>query len=168
VKRKVWNVVNDISIRLTTSKEVTNEIRKLASSTGSEEDEINGIVRGDRVFLAKKKGKTLGFISLRVMRENISLEISGLAVEQRERRRGLASLLLKRAEKFARDNKFQKLTVVTGNDNIPALTLYQKRGFKITEVRLGTMIAHHGGKEILGWERIPVRDEIILDKDLSP
>jgi hypothetical protein len=29
------------------------------------------------------------------------------------------------------------------------------------------MTAHHGGKELLGWRNIPVRDEITLEKNMT-
>jgi hypothetical protein len=59
----------------------------------------------------------------------------------------------------------KRLVVRTSNDNIPALLLYQKNGFRITEIRIGVMVEHHGA-EIPGWEGIPVRDEVILEKSL--
>lgn len=143
------------------------EIRNLAAIAGAEEDEIDDMIEGDRVFVARKKRIIVGFISVRYRTEEKCFEISGLAVDERERRRGLATLLLKHAEGFARDKTVDKLTTKTNNDNIPALALYQKAGFKITEVRIGALIAHHKGKEIQGWSKIPVRDEIVLEKNLS-
>jgi ribosomal protein S18 acetylase RimI-like enzyme len=159
-------VDSGVSIDLAKTEEETAQVRLLASSMGSEEDEIDVMIRDDRVFLAKKEGKTTGFIALRRTKKEEQLEISGLALNGNVRRGGLASLLLKRAEKYADKHKAQKLIVRTSNDNIPALGLYQKNGFTIIEVKLGAMIEHHGGEEILGWEGIPVRDEIVLEKKL--
>jgi ribosomal protein S18 acetylase RimI-like enzyme len=52
--------------------------------------------------------------------------------------------------------------VVTSNDDLPALALYQRYGFRITEVLPGRIAEHHGG-EIPGFAGIPVRDEIRLE-----
>jgi ribosomal protein S18 acetylase RimI-like enzyme len=156
----------EITIEPSRTEEQTDEIRELALSTGMEEDEIDVMISDDKVFLAKKEGNTAGFIALRRTKKEEHLEISGLALNENVRRGGFASLLLKRAEKYADEHKVQRLIVRTSNDNVPALGLYQKNGFTIREVKLGAMIEHHGGKEIPGWEGIPVRDEIVLEKKL--
>lgn len=54
-----------------------------------------------------------------------------------------------------------QLLVVTSNDDLPALALYQRYGFRITEVIPGHIAQHHG-TEFPGFAGIPVRDEIRL------
>ncbi|HSR30557.1 MAG TPA: GNAT family N-acetyltransferase [Anaerolineae bacterium] len=54
-----------------------------------------------------------------------------------------------------------QLLVVTSNDDLPALALYQRYGFRITEVIPGRIAQHHGA-EFPGFAGIPVRDEIRL------
>jgi ribosomal protein S18 acetylase RimI-like enzyme len=130
-----------------------------------EEDEINEMIEKDQVLLLKGKEGTAGFIALRHKKGALSIEITGLAIREDQRGKGLAKSLLKHAEKLAREQEIRQLIVRTSNDNIPALALYQEAGYKIKKVKLGCMIAHHGGKEILGWKNIPVRDEIILEKN---
>ena len=67
------------------------------------------------------------------------------AVREEAGRRGLARLL-----------------VVTTNDDLPALALYQRYGFRIVEVLPGRVAADHGGA-FAGFAGIPVRDEIRLE-----
>jgi GNAT superfamily N-acetyltransferase len=93
--------------------------------------------------------------------------VSGLAINEMERRKGTASALLAHAEEVALSMNARRLFIKTSNDNIPALALYQKNGFRITEIKIGAMVEHHGG-ELPGWEDIPVRDEITLEKPLPP
>jgi ribosomal protein S18 acetylase RimI-like enzyme len=155
-----------IDIRSISGKEETGEVSKLASATGSEEPEIEEMISRDKIFVAKRKGKTIGYIALKTRKEENTMEISGLATMEDERGKGIAHLLIKHAEKTARSMKAKKLVVRTSNDNIPALALYQENGFKISEVRLGALVQHHGGKEVAGWKEIPVRDEVILEKPL--
>jgi hypothetical protein len=56
--------------------------------------------------------------------------------------------------------------VATSNDDLPALYVYQREGFVITEVAAGAILAHHGREE-LGFASIPVRDEIRLELALT-
>ena len=144
-----------------------DEVRGLASSTGMEEDEIDEMMKEDKVFLATKEESIIGFVALRSKKSPKYLEVVGLAIVEDQRRSGYASLLLKHAEGFAHECRSEQLIVRTSNDNIPALAFYQERGFKIRKVELGSMVTHHGGKEILGWKRIPVRDQVILEKNIA-
>lgn len=55
-----------------------------------------------------------------------------------------------------------RVLVVTSNDDLPALAIYQLYGFRITRVIPGQIARHHGG-ELPGFAGIPVRDEIRLE-----
>ena len=59
-----------------------------------------------------------------------------------------------------------KLLVVTSNDDLPALALYQRYGFRIRKVIPGRIAQEHGG-ELTGFSGIPVRDEIRLAYKLA-
>ena len=59
-----------------------------------------------------------------------------------------------------------RLLVVTSNDDLPALALYQRYGFRIIEVIPGRLAQHHGA-ELAGFAGIPVRDEIRLEVQLE-
>jgi len=59
-----------------------------------------------------------------------------------------------------------KLLVVTSNDDLPALALYQRYGFRIREVIPGRIAQEHGG-ELPGFFGIPVRDEIRLAYEMD-
>jgi hypothetical protein len=56
--------------------------------------------------------------------------------------------------------------VTTTNDNLPALYFYQRRGYRITGLVPGSVLAHTGG-ELVGFAGIPVRDEVQLEKLLA-
>jgi len=56
-----------------------------------------------------------------------------------------------------------RLVVSTTNDDLLALYLYQRFGFRVTEVLPGRLVEHHGGEES-GFAGIPVRDEIRLER----
>jgi ribosomal protein S18 acetylase RimI-like enzyme len=156
---------NDLVIKLVGDQKEIDDLKKLASMTGSEEEEIAEMIRCDKIYLAQRQGITIGFVALRSLKKRKVAEISGLAVAEGEKRKGIASLLVKHAEDIARTMKVDRLVVRTSNDNIPALALYQKHGFRMTEVKLGVLVEHHGA-ETSGWGGIPVRDEVTLEKSL--
>jgi GNAT superfamily N-acetyltransferase len=155
-----------VTITLTSKENEAREVARLASSTGSEEHEIEEMISNDRIFTANRKGRTIAFIAMKTTKEKNTIEINGLATNEHERRKGIAKLLINHAEKEARSMNANKLTVRTSNDNIPALALYLQKGFKIVGVRLGALVDHHGGRKIKGWHDIPVRDEFTLEKSL--
>ena len=59
----------------------------------------------------------------------------------------------------------KRIIVATTNDNLPSLGLYQRLGFTITDILIDKLVEHHGGVE-LGFDGIPVRDEIQLELQL--
>jgi ribosomal protein S18 acetylase RimI-like enzyme len=71
------------------------------------------------------------------------------AVREEAKRRGLARIL-----------------VATTNDDLPALALYQRYGFRITELVTGRVAEEHG-VDLAGFAGIPVRDEVRLEFELS-
>ncbi len=156
---------DDIIIKLVEGHREIEEVRKLALTTGAEEHEINEMIKGDRVYVMQKHRSMVGFLALGVLDEKNVVEITGLAVKETERRKGLASILLRHGVEAASSMNARRVCARTSNDNIPSLALYQKNGFRITEIGIGAMIEHHGG-ELRGWEDIPVRDEITLEKPL--
>lgn len=66
------------------------------------------------------------------------LYVMDLAIRKSARRMGLASRLLDFIEDYARDEKYKELYMHVEKSNIPALSLYQKRGFAIIESSLIT------------------------------
>lgn len=58
-----------------------------------------------------------------------------------------------------------RILVVTSNDDLPALALYQRYGFRISGALPGRVTEHHAREEV-GFAGIPVRDEIRLAYDI--
>lgn len=59
-----------------------------------------------------------------------------------------------------------RVIVATSNDDLPALSLYQRNGFCITGIIPGQIAQHHGG-ELPGFSGIPIRDEFQLEYRLA-
>ena len=63
-----------------------------------------------------------------------------------------------------------RLRVMTTNDNLPALRLYQRTGFRLVELRPGAVDQARSRKPSIpktGHEGIPIRDELDLVLDLG-
>jgi GNAT superfamily N-acetyltransferase len=83
---------------------------------------------------------------------------------------GGGTSLVRAVERVALDAGCARLFVITTNDNVDALRFYQRRGFRLAELRPGAVDRSRatGKPEIpaVGEYGIPLRDELVLDKPL--
>lgn len=84
--------------------------------------------------------------------------------------RGIASLLLEAAATAAREQGARRMRLTTTNDNLRALALYQKRGWKLIALHRG-MIDRYRERvpaiPLIGLNGIPLHDEIELELQLG-
>lgn len=83
---------------------------------------------------------------------------------------GIGTELLDKVEVVARSVGCSRLWAITTNDNIDAQRFFQKRGFVISEVRLGSMAKIRLLKPNIpldGCYGIPIRDEIEFERPLN-
>ncbi len=116
-------------------------------------------------IVAERDKKIIGFIYYTLFQKNAVL-IVALGVLPEYHGCGIGNALVAQVEKFAREQKRQRLLVVTTNDNLPALAFYQRAGFQLFEVAPDTVAEKLGGIQ-LGVANIPIRDELRLQKQLS-
>ncbi len=86
------------------------------------------------------------------------------------KRLGVGESLLHRLEADAKANACKKISCVIGNDNLNALRFLQKRGFYLSELRVGAIAERRKHTPTIpqkGEHGIPLRDELILTKELS-
>jgi len=84
---------------------------------------------------------------------------------------GVGTMLLEKVESVAREAGCTRLWTITTNDRLDAQRFFQKRGFFLSEVRLGTMAKIRLLKPNvarIGDYGIPIRDEIEFEKILPP
>lgn len=74
-----------------------------------------------------------GFVALKI-NENL-VDIQLLAVDPLFRGKGIGSLLLNDSKKYALNKGFKNITVTTQLNNIPAMSLYEKNNFSITNIK---------------------------------
>lgn len=115
-------------------------------------------------LLAHNDENVAGVLSYAPEGDRVNLVMLNVHPEYQGRR--TARSLLSAAEAKARAHGCSRLVVATSNDDLPALYLYQRWGFVITEVKPGAILAHHGREEP-GFAGIPVRDEMRLERRLT-
>jgi ribosomal protein S18 acetylase RimI-like enzyme len=82
---------------------------------------------------------------------------------------GVGSRLLDAVAAAARGAGARRLIVMSTNDNLRALRLYQRAGFRLTELRPGAVDESRIVKPsipVVGHDGIPIRDELDLMLDL--
>jgi GNAT superfamily N-acetyltransferase len=95
-----------------------------------------------------------------------AIHILALATDPMWQRAGVGGHLVAEVELMARRDGRPRLVVTIGNDNIPALYFFQRRGFRISAVVPDSMAPHAGAEPAAGFAGIPVLDEIQLAKQL--
>ncbi len=93
-------------------------------------------------------------------------EFACLGVSAAVRRTGVGSMLVEAVTDAARCAGLDRLWLATTNDNLGALALYQRCGFRITRVVVGGVDHARELKPsipVVGAHRIPVHDELILE-----
>src|SRR5262249_58646034 len=88
-----------------------------------------------------------------------ALHIVALATDRMWQRSGVGGHLLAEAELLARRLGLPRIVVATTNDNLPALYFYQRRGYRMTEIVVNSVV-QHTGQQVAGFGGIPVSDEV--------
>ena len=117
-------------------------------------------------LVAERDGQIVGVLTYVV--DGRACEI--LTLHADERRNGVGTVLIEKLKCVARDAGCTRLWVITTNDNVDALRFYQRRGFRLAELRAGAVDDSRARLKpeipAIGDHGIPLRDEIELEQDL--
>lgn len=98
-------------------------------------------------------------------------EVRVLAVAFGVRGRGVGRALMDAAAAALRGGGLRRAWLVTTNDNLAAIALYQKAGWRLTALRAGalaeTRLTLKPAIPEIGEHGIPLRDELELELDLE-
>lgn len=136
----------------------------IAELWGSEMQAVHGdLLRPAELpgFLAEQAGRIAGLLTFRT--EGGALEI--VTLNAIDRRMGIGTLLIEAAVVQARRSGCHRVWLTTTNDNVDALRFYQRRGFRLAELRPGAVDRARVNKPAIprtGDYGIPLRDEIDL------
>jgi ribosomal protein S18 acetylase RimI-like enzyme len=112
-------------------------------------------------FIAERAGRLAGLLTYDV--EADMLEV--VTLNAIERRTGIGTMLMEAAVSAARRHGCREVRLTTTNDNVDALRFYQRRGFRLAELRPGAVDRSRREKPEIprtGDYGIPLRDEIDL------
>lgn len=93
-----------------------------------------------------------------------------ISLDSLEENQGIGTALIQRVEKEAKEHGCERIRLVTTNDNLRALGFYQKRGYRLVEILPGAVEKARKIKPeipLVADNGIPIRDEILLNKDIS-
>jgi len=116
-------------------------------------------------FIAERSRRVAGLLTYQLAGN--SLEI--VTLNAIDRRAGIGTTLIEAAVGQARLSGCREIRLTTTNDNVDALRFYQRRGFRLAELRPGAVDQSRRRKpEIprVGDYGIPLRDEIDLTREV--
>jgi GNAT superfamily N-acetyltransferase len=117
-------------------------------------------------FVAWLKGARIGLTTYRTDGEECEL----LTLDSSTENAGAGSALVEAVKNAARSMGCRTVWLITTNDNTHALRFYQRRGFRISEVRPGAVDRERETIKpeipLRGKDGIPISDEIELVIDL--
>ena len=120
-------------------------------------------------LVAWSGSKRIGLLCWQLGPEH-SAEITCLAVVSNAQRRGVGRLLLDEAAVHLRELAVDHVWLVTTNENLAALALYQKAGYRLSALRPGAIdeirrTIKPSIREVAS-NGIPIRDELELSREL--
>jgi GNAT superfamily N-acetyltransferase len=119
-------------------------------------------------FVAMDGDRVAGHAAYRIGPDGCELVV----IAAQPRKAGIGSRLLERVVAAARDEGCSRVWLTTTNDNLDAMRFYQRRGFRLSALRIGAVVeARRTLKPHLpaaGAHDIPMRDELDLELPLAP
>ena len=94
---------------------------------------------GDRIFVADDGGRAVGYVHAEeydVIYAPAMVNIMGIAVDERYRRRGIGRMLLAAAERWAADIGAAGIRLVSGSERAQAHTFYEICGYSCGKTQL--------------------------------
>jgi ribosomal protein S18 acetylase RimI-like enzyme len=127
---------------------------------------------GDAGVAAQWQGRMLGLACWkREPADRAVAEVTCLVVAAGQRGRGIGRALLDGAVADLEADGVERIWLVTTNDNLVALRLYQQAGFRLTALRAGAIDAARRTLKPsigeIGEHGIPIRDELELERQLD-
>jgi len=118
---------------------------------------------------APEDAEPAGLITYRIDDETKDKSCEVMTVDAVQKRQGVGTALLDAMKAVAKENGCKRLWLIITNDNMEALTFYQKRGFSLVAVHAGSLAESRKLKPqipLVGKHNIPLRDEIELELKL--
>lgn len=142
--------------------EINDEILALLLLADPSIEMINRYISESSIYIIEEND-LIGVIVIKAVNES-TLEIMNIAVCEACQGKGYGKLMLKEAEKLAKHSGYNNFIIATANSSLNQLALYQKCGFRITDIEKDFFINAY--KEVIMENDIRAMDKIILSKNI--
>jgi ribosomal protein S18 acetylase RimI-like enzyme len=112
-------------------------------------------------FIAERSRRVVGLLTYQLVGDMLEI----VTLNAIERRAGVGTRLIEAVASAARHFGCREIRLTTTNDNVDALRFYQRRGFRLAELRPGAVDRSRQEKPeipMVGDYGIPLHDEIDL------
>ena len=141
-------------------------LQPLFAEADDSEAQIAGYRELGEILVARIDGAIVGHAQLVESDEQGSFELKSLAVEERSRSIGIGAALVQALIAHCARIGGRRLLVATAAASTPALQFYQRQGFRLHHI-IRDFYSPERGYRPLDLNGIPLRDEVILDLDLT-
>lgn len=120
----------------------------------------------DGFAVLNEEDKIIGLITYIIK----DMECEIISLDSTEEGKGIGTTLVQEVEYFAKKKNCKIIKLITTNDNLLALKFYQKRGFIMSRIIHNAVMEARKikpGIPFIGYEGIPIRDEIEMEKVLN-
>lgn len=124
---------------------------------------VESYISNSDIYLARVGEKIVGEYVLTKI-DDSTVELKNIAVDSDFRGKGIGKMLVLDAIKKAKEAGYKTIEVGTGNSSFSQLALYQKCGFRITEVNKDFFTGNYSEKIVENG--IECRDMIRLSQDI--
>ncbi|HZG10904.1 MAG TPA: GNAT family N-acetyltransferase [Kurthia gibsonii] len=117
-------------------------------------------------FYVMDEEEIIGLVTYRIKQQEVEI----ISLDCIYEGKGIGSALLNRVEEVAKTHQLQKISLITTNDNLHAIRFYQKRGYRVTEIRLDAVKRARLIKPtipLFSTDQIAIQDEWLLEKSLN-
>jgi N-acetylglutamate synthase-like GNAT family acetyltransferase len=136
---------------------------ELLLSADPSRKQVHQYIRKATVFCLEENGELIGCYAFAAVDQEV-VEIKNIAVQEHHQRQGHGTVMLNDAIDKARAMQFKKIIIGTGNSSIGQLHLYQKVGFRISDVKKDFFSLNY--EQPIFENGIECRDMIVLTKEL--
>ncbi len=142
-------------------------LRALFSEAEDSAAQLDGYIDAGEVLVAVAQDRVVGHLQLTEAAEADASEIKNMAVEARDRGRGVGRLLVRAAIEHARAQGRSRLVVATAAADIGNLRFYQRVGFRMRSVQRDAFSPATGYAATTAIDGIPLRDRVWLELGLD-
>lgn len=153
-----------MNFKITQVNKLTDKHWDLLLLADPNKDLVQKYLQAGITFEVRKKEKLLAIMVLQAISQS-KLEIKNIAVDPKFENQGVATRLLTYAFQFARQRNYQQLQIGTGSTSFKQLYLYQKVGFRITEIKKDFFIKNY--QQHIYENGLLLRDMLVLTANLE-